>query len=273
MPFQVDPRQRMAPPGPDNTPIVPPPTNPDAPDMGPFPATGAAALGGLNPTFQNMVTNGPDGQQWGGRPMLDRQSAERMAGMLGGQVQEINYSGGPYSTNVPQYQIDFGERNLHDATLLYEQYLRAPSQQQFEAQMRDERAALQRPPVAMQEAMGQGPSGGGALPPGGPPSGGGGRPHGGGGFGGTTPPTPTVPGPTWTPPRITPQPTGPQTSTYTGPAMRRPASYTVPQMYSWDFPAPVNLQPEGTGLPGFQPAPQGLLGGYMRRGSMGGLLG
>lgn len=256
MPFNVDPRQQQAPPAPDNTPIVPPPTNPDAPSMGPYPP---GSLAGLSPAYQNMVTNGPDGQQWGGRQMVDRATAERMGQMLGGDVVELNYGGGPYSTNVPQYQLDFGTGNLHDATLLYEQYLRAPSPQQFQNQMRDELASDQRPPVAVQEMLDRrgGAGGGGALPPGG--GGGGALPPGGGGGQGTTPPPPNLPGPTWQPPAVLPPPTGPQTTPYTGPPVRTGGTFTVPPMYSWNFPAPVDLTPEGTGLPGFVRPPRGLL--------------
>lgn len=243
MPFKVDPTQQTAY-APSDQPLVTPPTNPNAPNMGPFPATGAAALGGLDPTYQNMVTQGPDGQQWGGRQMLDRDSAERMAKMLGGTLAEVNYDSGPFKTNVPQYQIDFGTGNLHDATLLYEQYLRAPSLQQFQNQMRDELAS----------DRGGGPVGLGSQP--GPRVAGAGgtgspspsyRPPAGGGFGGGSGP------------QLPPQPTGPQTSPYTGPAVRRPGSYTVPPLYSMDFPAPIDMTPDGIGLPNFVRPPQGLL--------------
>ncbi len=257
MPFNVDPRQQQAPPAPGDTPIVPPPTNPDAQVTGPFPS---GDLRGFSPTFQNMVTVGPDGQQWGGRPMLTQGAAQQLGNMLGAdRVQAVEYNGGPYSTNVPQYNLDFGTGNLHDATLLYEQYLRAPSPQQFQNQLRDELASDQRPPVAVQEALDRGVDLYGTGRPGGASGGGGALPPGGGGGMGTTPPRPNLPGPTWTPPTVPPQPTGPQTTPYTGPPVRTPGSYTVPPMYSWDFPAPVDLAPGGTGLPGFVRPPQGLL--------------
>jgi hypothetical protein len=192
-----------------------------------------------------MVTQGPDGQQWGGKQMLDRASAERMAKMLGGTLAEVNYDTGPVKTNVPQYQIDFGTGNLHDATLLYEQYLRAPSLQQFQNQMRDELASDRK-----------GYSGGLGTAQRTSSSGGNGQqrsPYGSPSRSGTQT---TGAG---TGPQLPPQPTGPQTSRYTGPSVRREASYTVPPPFPMDFPAPIDLNPDGTGLPNFRQSPRGLL--------------
>lgn len=150
----------------------------------------------FKPSYTTNSTTGPNAegqeQTWQNpNPQLEQSSAQELASLLGATLSEVNYSGGPYSQQKPQYQIDFGANDDYDASMVYDRYQRSPGS--FNQQTADEIKSSNSPSVAAQEfAAGKLNSGGGF---GGHP----GAPAPGGGTPGTpyTPPPANIPGPNW----------------------------------------------------------------------------
>lgn len=205
-------------------------------------------LNGYRPTTEVTSTQGTGSDaSAGARAQLDLQSAQDLANRLGATLVQLNYDSGPFSLQKPQYQLDFGSGNLHDATLLYDQYLRAPSKDQFNAQL-----AAELKTDRSGGPVGPGGGGGYSQPPAPAP---GGLP---GGGVGTIPPSPLprTP-PDWFPRQVPPQPNKPPVTQYPGTGVGNPGGYTVPGLFSGPFPAPDELlAPTGMAR---SMRPQGLL--------------
>lgn len=204
-------------------------------------------LNGYKPSTETTSTQGTGSDaSAGAKTQLDLQAAQDLANRLGATLVTVNYDSGPFSLQKPQYQLDFGTGNLHDATLLYEQYLRAPSKDQFNNQLRDE---------LKNDASGGPVGAGGYTPQSAPPSSG--LPGGGGGVGTIPPsPLPQTP-PNWFPGQVPPQPKTPPVTQYPGTGVGNPGGYTVQGLFKGPFPAPDELlAPTGMAR---STRPQGLL--------------
>lgn len=205
-------------------------------------------LNGYRPTMEATSTQGTGSDaSAGARNQLDLQSAQDLASRLGATLVQLNYEGGPFSLQKPQYQLDFGTGNMHDANLLYDQYLRAPDKIQFDNQLRDE----------LKNDRSGGYSGsGGYSQPSAPPSPSG-APSGGGGLGTIPPsPLPQTP-PNWMQQQLPGAPQRPPVTQYPGSGVGNPGGYTVPGLFSGVFPAPDELlAPTGMAR---SMRPQGLL--------------
>lgn len=206
-------------------------------------------------------TNGPDGQSWGSGQQLNQQSAQEFANRLGATLVPITYDSGPFSLQNPQYQLDFGTGNLHDASLLYQSYLRAPAffNDSLQAELRNDAAGSSGPsggaggyrPPSPGPSASPGPSSGPGMPPMRPPT------------GGAQPPV-------WTPPAQPGRPNTPPVTIYPGSGVLSGGGYTAPGLYTGDFPPPYALL-DPTSMPPRSKAPQGLLANPFAR-RQGGLL-
>lgn len=122
-----------------------------------------------NPQFVGQSTTGPNGdgemQTWQNRPGLEESSAQQLARILGADLTQISYNGGPYSQQRPQYQLDFAGPDNYDAAMNAFSYQNAPAH--FNAQLDAELASSRSKPVAIQEMEANAAAGQGAymLPP------------------------------------------------------------------------------------------------------------
>lgn len=122
-----------------------------------------------DPRFVGQSTTGPNAmgeqQTWQNRPGLEESSAQQLARLLGADLSALTYNGGPYSLERPQYQLDFGSGNTHDAAMLARNYQNAP--EFFNASLAAELASDRAKPVAIQEMEARAAAGKGAymLPP------------------------------------------------------------------------------------------------------------
>lgn len=123
----------------------------------------------FDPRFVGQSTTGPNAmgeqQTWQNRPGLEESSAQQLARLLGADLSALTYNGGPYSQERPQYQLDFGSGNKHDAAMLASNYQNAPDF--YNASLAAELASDRAKPVAMQEMEARAAAGQGArmLPP------------------------------------------------------------------------------------------------------------
>jgi len=204
---------------------------------------------GYKPVYTQQNTTGPDGPDPGGdpdvyrnNPQLDQSSAQKLADLMGATLVPITYNGGPYSQDKPQYQLDFGTGDLHDASMVYANYQRNPGS--FDQQMADEFKTSQNPSVAAQEF-----AAGKLSPPAGHPA----NPGAGAGAGGGYNPNPNIPppankpGPVWTLPPLPGQPTNPAVVPVPGTGVQTPGGFTPPPLFSGQFPMPIDLNdPDGS---------------------------
>lgn len=225
----------------------------------------------FKPQFAGQSTTGPNGdgamQTWQNRPGLEESSAQQLARLLGADLTEVNYNGGPYSQQRPQYQLDFDTGNLHDGSMVASNYQNSP--QFFNSSLQAELASDRAKPVAIQEmearaAAGQGaymlpppgssPQGPGGHPPTPPPANpGGSGPNGPGPTWPAPPPTtkpgpswpaptaPNSPGPVWQLPTLPGAPTAPSVVKAPTSGVSNPGGYTSQPLYSGAFPQPIML--------------------------------
>lgn len=214
----------------------------------------------FKPDFTTQTTTGPnaegDQQTWQNpRPQLTQSSAQELAELMGAKLTQVSMSG-PYAQDKPQWQLDFGTGDLHDAAMVYDRYQRAP--EHFSQNMADEIAYGAKYPGGV-GAAGGGPAT--APPPAAPP------PSGGGGMtpGPNWPPAPppNLPGPVWPntpPPNIQgpdwtnvpppPPPTGVNpTPIHPGTGVGNPGGYTPPPPMGV-FQPPISFNGEPQQLPG-----------------------
>jgi hypothetical protein len=208
----------------------------------------------FKPEMTTISTTGPNAEgvetTWQNpNKQLTQSSAEELANLMGAKLVPISYNAGPYSQDKPQYQLDFGDGDLHDASMVYSNYQRNPDS--FNQQMQDEFKSSAGPSVAQAEfdagKLGGHPSNPGAD------------------GGGTSPnspgpkwpdaPNPNTPGPKWPdapPPNVSGpvwklpelpvfKPTGPAVVPVGDSGVANPGGYTPPPMYQGQFPLPINL--------------------------------
>jgi len=218
---------------------------------------------GYKPAYTQQNTTGPDGPDPGGdpdvyrnNPQLDQSSAQKLADLMGATLVPITYNGGPYSQDKPQYQLDFGTGDLHDASMVYANYQRNPGS--FNQQMQDEFKTSQSPSVAQQEFDAGKLGGGHPVNPGAPGAGTPGLVPGQTPWPKTEDPntpgktwpavgTGNTPGTVWTLPPLPAGPTGPGIKPVTDTGVAGAGGYTAPPLFQGPFPMPIDLNdPDGS---------------------------
>jgi len=190
----------------------------------------------FQPQYANQSTTGPNGdgemQTWQNRPGLEESSAQQLARLLGADLAQVNYNGGPYSQQRPQFQLDFDTPNNHDAAMLASNYQNVPDF--FNASLNAELASDRSKPVAIQEMEARAAAGQGAymLPP--PPKPTAPAPH----------PVPS-PQPPQQPPPVSPPPTLPGAPIRPGepsaPPPTSPGGPTTVPGPTWPAPPPTTV--------------------------------